>query len=787
MSLRAFQNFDALATGSLPVGWTNGSGGNFQTGTTNPSGGTKCLNQAASLFDVVCVWTAAAAVAGNLAAQLSENKTVSGNTSSATNLLVSTDTAGTTGYVAAVIYNSGWQVQLFRSAGGSAWTFITGVALGFTPVTGNILKIKLDVNGGTVKAKAWLASGSEPGTWQVTYTDGSPLAVKYVGVYAGNGGLAGTLANADDVYLGDSGDSFNFTTIPVTDSNLYFSHRNTFSDGNGAMQPSNVKANSTYARILCAGGYVKGGFTGSTTCYLFLDTTNMGSASAGDCPRIKWKRDDAVLQTAQLAAGSTIVALGTGLGTGAHTFQTTYYDSSPTIDQYITPIGVKVLGFLVDSGGTSATPPPIFAKKLTVHSDSIGRGFCTDSGGNNSGDATHATPWLLASGLGAELGNVSIGGLGWGVAVQGNYQPFFTPGNDSASSWNKYFSGQSALVSGSESPMPDKIVVDLGTNDTLNSISDATVTASVSGYLSAQRAASSGASIYLFIPFGTFKQSAILAGFTAYGGAVFSFPANNGLGTVYTCANDPLVYLIYLGTDASIGLTNPGSATAEAPNDGTGVHPSAARNGQLAAQMMAAIRDADKTVFANVVQWQGKSVNSLTASGNVPSAFTENGGGFTPAFNTVNGTAPSGSTPALNGQTITGAANYPFSQSISVSNFNATSWTKLIFTVKANPSDADSAAILTIQLSNPGSGGDGLTILNGAAPVSPVTAGDGAIVVNQANSSGLTCTVTLTARGMGVAEGTYFWELTPYISGAKASWLGTGQFSVGPTVRVAAT
>jgi len=591
--LRGFQNFDALATGSLPVGWTNGAGGNFIVGVDAISG-SNVLTQSSPVEALVCIWTAVASVAGNIAAQFDKIISVSGNTSNAANLLISSDTAGTAGYITALVWSgSAWVLRLFKSPGGSAWSTVQDQAAGFVPVNGARIYKKIDLSitagVGTIKVKVWSGTpDDEPASWNGTYTDNSPIACKYVGVFAGiNGGAV--LVNADNFYIGDSGDSFNFATIPVTDANLYFSHRNTFSDGNGAMQANNVKSGSTYARGLCPGWNIKAGITGSTTCYLWLDTTNMGSASPGDCPRIKTKFDDGVLATSQLVAGSTIVALATGQGTGNHVFQTTYYDSSPTIDQWNNPVGVKVLGLLVDAGGTSATPPTIFAKRLTFHTDSIGRGFCTDAGGNNGGDATHATPWMLASALGAEIGNVAYGGLGWGVATQGNLQPFFTPGNDTASSWNKYFAGQSALVNGLESPMPDDIMNQLGANDSLNSIPDATVTASVTGWLAAQRAAAPTSRISIILPFGGFKKSAILAGFTAYAGTVITSTVGNGLATRYTCTSDPIAFLYDLGSDATTGLTNPGHATAEAPNDGAGIHPSQARNGPLAAQEAAAI------------------------------------------------------------------------------------------------------------------------------------------------------------------------------------------------------
>ena len=60
------------------------------------------------------------------------------------------------------------------------------------------------------------------------------------------------------------------------------------------------------------------------------------------------------------------------------------------------------------------------------------------------------------------------------------------------------------------------------------------------------------------------------------------------------------------------------------------------------------------------------------------------------------------------GATIAGSLNYPFAFTW-IYPLDLTGWTQVVFTAKSKETDADSAAVLTVKLSNPGAGGDGLT------------------------------------------------------------------------------
>lgn len=183
--------------------------------------------------------------------------------------------------------------------------------------------------------------------------------------------------------------------------------------------------------------------------------------------------------------------------------------------------------------------------------------------------------------------------------------------------------------------------------------------------------------------------------------------------------------------------------------------------------------DASNNVYADLRTWLGVAPNALTANKNVPAAFAENSGGLVPMPQTVTGSVANGSLPVLSGQPLYAALDYPFSGVIAVSGINATGWSKILFTVKALPTDTDANAKLTIQVSNPPAGGDGITVLNGGAPVS---ANDGSITVTEADSGGLNVTVATNARGMAIPLGKYTWELVLFVGGAKQVWFGNGPF-----------
>lgn len=171
--------------------------------------------------------------------------------------------------------------------------------------------------------------------------------------------------------------------------------------------------------------------------------------------------------------------------------------------------------------------------------------------------------------------------------------------------------------------------------------------------------------------------------------------------------------------------------------------------------------------------------SSLPSVGSVLNPVTVAGG--------IAGLVPSATAAALDGQSISLAINYPVTQQFTISGVDATNWTEIVLTIKAKPSDADSAALIAVKVSNPANGADGLIVLNGAAPASPTSNADGTLSVTTASATELDVTLNLTARGSAIAEGIDSGEVTIYKSAGKAPWLGTFQVVALPTLRQSAT
>jgi hypothetical protein len=153
----------------------------------------------------------------------------------------------------------------------------------------------------------------------------------------------------------------------------------------------------------------------------------------------------------------------------------------------------------------------------------------------------------------------------------------------------------------------------------------------------------------------------------------------------------------------------------------------------------------------------------------------------------VNVTASSVVSTTYSDMQLNGNQNAPFSTALTYNGFDATGWTQAVFTVKSSTDVADSGSTVQIVISNPTVGGDGLVILNGAAPASPTTASDGSIAVNilyagtaQAQT---TFTITLSPRGMGISESAeYVWALDWFKSSGRQPTIDGGTFSVGASV-----
>jgi lysophospholipase L1-like esterase len=174
----------------------------------------------------------------------------------------------------------------------------------------------------------------------------------------------------------------------------------------------------------------------------------------------------------------------------------------------------------------------------SCHADKTKGDLCTNA-------ATKTWGPTVAAALDAEFSQVGFGGLGWLVGGGGGVPPFYTPHNDTRSSWNKIWRGSPRNFSNL-----DYIFVLHGTNDGIGGQKGqqpSEVAASVQGWLSELRAtAGPFTEVFLTVPFGGFgaanrPENALPDGFAAYQGN-------------HSGGNDTRTHYIDLGREAAIGL-----------------------------------------------------------------------------------------------------------------------------------------------------------------------------------------------------------------------------------------
>lgn len=291
-----------------------------------------------------------------------------------------------------------------------------------------------------------------------------------------------------------SGGSF-VQTVPVvvavTNTALYFSPFNWYSDGVGSMQSNNVKASSTYALCPVRGGYLKFRATvgASGSIQLNLDTTSLAALTADGCPQLAWSVNGAAFQRSTLTSGQTSLVLASGLSAGTYevcvAFAGVYIThDGGTAQNYTTPNNaVKITAVQLSSGG-SVSSTTIRPKTLLAYGDSITEGDLSNGGPRSA--SSQETAWVYAMILGAAL-NAEVGI----VAYYGQTWSWF------GSTWSNYYSGASRLVGGLLTPAPDYVTVNYGENDGNPGPASATVTSN----LASLAAAAPTAKIALIIPF----------------------------------------------------------------------------------------------------------------------------------------------------------------------------------------------------------------------------------------------------------------------------------------------
>ena len=306
------------------------------------------------------------------------------------------------------------------------------------------------------------------------------------------------------------------TLIPPSDSNIL-----------AGLSPLNWVHNSAYICSPVGGASLKTSFKGTSQVILNVDTKNIKTTVASRYPIISWTVNGGAPQSHQLAQNESTVLLAANA-------------TDPIIDLYckgfspfenrwtgdIPENSVKITGFSVDSGGTTAAvalPSKVWMNiGNSIESGdaavyATGQGRPPDNLWAASNDARKSYGYLLASHYGYREVRLAYGGWNWGGGIS---IPGLSPVIDNITSTI------SRLTSSHFSPIPDIVLINLGEN---GAPASGDVTASLTKLRSRVNAATK---IIVMIPVSGSARSVLTAAFNTYKNA----------------ANDLNAYLVDLGS-----------------------------------------------------------------------------------------------------------------------------------------------------------------------------------------------------------------------------------------------
>lgn len=443
------------------------------------------------------------------------------------------------------------------------------------------------------------STGPTPGSDTVTLTESASIAIgasdtaavaesAVVGptstdsaTVAEGATVSAAVAAAEAAIVTDSG------TVPgvpgsVTDPNVFFSPNGWYSNGAGAMQPNGINASSTFAVSNSPGNYIKikPNCTGLNMTY-----DNTLYSAAADYPFVQWRVDGGPWNAVQLASGDAgSKSLATGLTAGSHLFEIYFVKigANGGNDRWngsAAPFNaLKITGFTIVGGTGVTTALTLRPYRLLDFGDSITDGSKAAQGSPTNDDACSAYVPYLAEALNAEYGVIAFVGQGWGFSNVGNVPTFHTPGNTALQTWRWHSSGKSRLAGGVFAQPVDFLFVNQGTNDGINAISNATVTANAQDFMTAMAtAAPAPTKGFLLLPFGRYKKTALSA-----------VTLNANWFYIDLDVNSPADQLLATGLgNVPTGDSTAGAAASSRAADG--VHPGSQAHAEIAAKLTQAV------------------------------------------------------------------------------------------------------------------------------------------------------------------------------------------------------
>lgn len=280
-------------------------------------------------------------------------------------------------------------------------------------------------------------------------------------------------------------------------------------DPNIVYSPYNWDRTSARALTVCGGAYFRALIAGSPTAItLNFDVSSM----TGTFPsKIAYRIDGGGWTEATVAATVAVPLPSATSAWTEHLIEVAVKSTTQSVNRWASPYAtaVKFTGITTTPGTCTTAAIQSAGLRGIVLGDSIteGNGIFSNSGDATvQSDATLGFAFRLRDFLGAEVGVVGFGGLGLTVGGNGNVPALTSSWKLNAASLNRSFTSA-----------PDFAVVNIGTNDSRQSVTSATFQAALTTFLNdAIATLPSSTKIVVLLPFGgyygtTVFQAAIAA------------------------------------------------------------------------------------------------------------------------------------------------------------------------------------------------------------------------------------------------------------------------------------
>jgi lysophospholipase L1-like esterase len=257
-----------------------------------------------------------------------------------------------------------------------------------------------------------------------------------------------------------------------------------------------------------SGAYLKFRVTDTNEAWLRLNLGIYGAMSAGDRPYIRVSVNGRNWTTTQISGQDyQILGIAGPADIIVQFWMSQFVPGYPRWSSVSTESlsnGVRAMTLFVPAGGDIVEYDGVKTDTMLACGDSITDG--TGAGAPSGNDALYAYHQLMATGLGAEVGAIGFGGMGWltqGSWMDGNF----------LSTWNTYSNGRPRDFTGL-----GYFFVNMGTNDEiLGNTPGATIQSTIEAWLPTARAALPATTkIVVMVPPAGYYESFIVDAVASY-------------------------------------------------------------------------------------------------------------------------------------------------------------------------------------------------------------------------------------------------------------------------------